>query len=142
MAAGGVLVITTAVRERLAQLLGEQLSEPIPAVLPYGVTGPFQPPAVVIGMPDVEFGEWGCTDKSVLGMAVVVRDHPDGPVETQRELDELWPRVAQALKAIFQGDPTLGGLVTHAELRTAEYGSLLVQGRTFPAQQLTTHIYT
>lgn len=136
-------MITTATRERLAQLLGEQLGEPAPAtVLPYGVTGAFQPPVIVLGQPDVEFGDWGCTDKNTLGVAVVVRDDPTGPVATQKALDRLWPQVAAALKAVFAADPTLGGQVTHSELKTAEYGTFVVQAKSFPAQNLTINLYT
>ena len=58
-------------------------------VMPFGVTGPFQPPALVFGQPDVEFGDWGCAHKITIGLAVVVRHHPEGPEATIRDLDLL-----------------------------------------------------
>jgi hypothetical protein len=48
---GGVRVITPEIREQLAALLVVELGPGTP-VLPYGVFGPFDPPAVVIGEPD------------------------------------------------------------------------------------------
>ena len=133
--------MTAAVRDRLAQLLGEQLGESPARIYPHGIAGVLELPAIVFGQPDVEFGEWGCTDKNVLGIAVVVRDEPTGPIDTIRALDDLWPQVAGALKRVCT-DPTLGGLVDHADLATADFGSFTVAGRTFPAQNITINIYT
>ena len=133
--------MTAAVRDRLAQLLGEQLGESPARIYPHGIAGVLELPAIVFGQPDVEFGEWGCTDKNVMGVAVVVRDEPTGPTDTIRALDELWPQVAAALKRVVS-DPTLGGVVDHAELAAAEFGSFAVAGRTFAAQNITINIYT
>ena len=135
-------MITAQVRQALADGLADELAGVAVAVLPYGVTGPFQPPCVVLGQPDTEFGDFLCVDKNTLGLAVVVRDHPQGPAATQQELEGLWPQVAAAVKRLLQADNTLGGLVVDARLMSAEFGDLVVQGQPFPAQQLTLEIYT
>lgn len=133
--------MTPEVRAALAAAIAGQLPAGLATVLPYGVVGPFQPPCVVIGQPDVEFGEWSCTDKATVGLAVVVRDHPEGPAATQQSLETLWPRVAAAVKAVFHADQTLGGLVTTAQLVRADFGDFMVQGTPYPAQNLTVEIY-
>lgn len=133
--------MTPEVRLALAAALVAQLPDGLATVLPYGVVGPFQPPCLVIGQPDVEFGDWSCTDRVTVGLAVVVRDHPEGPAATQRSLETLWPQVAAALKAAFHADETLGGLVTTAQLVRADFGDFVVQGSPYPAQNLTIEIY-
>jgi len=133
--------VSTTVREALASALAGELPAGVASVLPYGVVGPFQPPVVVLGQPDVEFGAWGCEDKHTYGAAVVVRDHPDGPAATQQQLEGLWPQVAAAFRAAFRADQTLGGVVTDAQLTSATFGDFMVQGTPYPAQQLTIEIY-
>lgn len=134
-------MMTPALRDYLAQELGKRVGHLV-SVLPRGVVGPFSPPVLVFGQPDVEFRSWGCEDLVTLGMAVVVRHHPDGPAETQRELEDLWPQVAAEVKGLLHDDPRLGGHVTTAELKSAEFGDFEVQGQTYPAQQLTIEIFT
>lgn len=110
-------------------------------VLPFGVTGQFQPPALVLGQPDVEFGSWGCVHKVTIGLAVVVRHHPEGPEATIRDLDRVWPQVATQILDLIRTDPTLGGFVTNTELTTAVYGDFIVAGTAYPAQNLTLETY-
>lgn len=133
-------MITAAAREYLADQLRPVLGADA-VILPYGVAGPFQPPAVVFGQPDVEFDEWGASHKVLFGMAVVVRQHPEGPSATQRELEGLWPRVARALLDITREDRTLGGHVDHAAVKQSQFGDLLVQGTPFPAQNIILEIF-
>ena len=128
-------------REALAAALRTAVPYGRAEVLPYGVVGPFQPPVVVIGQPDVEFTEWGCTDKVTIGLAVVVRDHPEGAAATQQELETLWPQIADAVKSVFHADETLGGLVTTARLVRADFGDFMVHGTPYPCQNLTCEIY-
>lgn len=134
-------MMSPAVRVALADAVRWQLPAGVATVLPYGVVGPFQPPCVVLGQPDVEFGDWLCTDKVTVGLAVVVRDHPEGPAATQQSLETLWPQVAAAVKAALHSDQTLGGLVTTAQLVRADFGDFMVQGTPYPAQNLTIEIY-
>ena len=134
--------MTPAVRQALAAAIAAQLPTPAPAsMLPYGVVGPFQPPVMVLGQPDVEFGAWGCTDKVTIGLAVVVRDSPEGAAATQQQLEGLWPVVAAAVKAAFAADETLGGLVAEAHLVGATFGDFMVQGTPLPAHNLTIEIH-
>ncbi|MDO5534371.1 MAG: hypothetical protein Q4F65_06950 [Propionibacteriaceae bacterium] len=133
-------MMTPALRDHLAQELRVRVGHLV-EVLPHGVDGSFAPPVLVIGQPDVEFRAWGCEDLVTIGLAVVVRHHPDGPAATQRALEELWPQVAAQVKSLCHEDPSLGGLVTLAELKTAEFGDFTVQGQSFPAQQIALNVF-
>lgn len=132
-----------AVREQLADLLRDALPDDVDAeVLPYGVVGQFDPPCIVFGQPDVEFNdEAPCIDKSTVGVAVVVRWEPDGSAATQIALEELWPRVAGALRHLTRTNPTLDGMVAESRLVSASYGEFAITGTEYPAQLLTLEIY-
>ena len=134
-------MITPEIREQLAALLVVELGPGTP-VLPYGVFGPFDPPAVVIGEPDTDFDAWSCTDTATLGLAVVVRHEPAGARDTARALGELWPTVAAAVRRLITADDTLGGLVTSTVLKSATFGDFVVAGQPYPAQLLTLEIHS
>lgn len=137
-------MITAAARLALADQLESELAGQgvdVP-VLPYGVLGAWQPPAVVLGMPDVTFDAWACVDQVVLGVAVVVRHEPEGPAATAQRLEELWPAAAAALRAVIATDATLGGAVVETVLKEAAFGDFIVAGQSFPAYLLTLEIHS
>lgn len=137
MAAGGIRMIPTGAR----LYLRDQITVPGLTVLPFGVSGPFDPPALVIGQPDVTFAEWGCTNRVTIGLAVVARHHPEGAEATIRDLDTLWVTVAWRLLDVIRTDPTLGGFVTDTTLKSAQFGDFVVAGSEYPCQNLTIETY-
>lgn len=128
---------TPELRDALGELLEGLVGDDLLTVLPRGPRGPFQPPVAVMGMPDVEWGDYLCTDLVRLDVTVVVRDHPDGPAASIAELEGLWPQVAGRLRAHIDRDPTLGGLVTSVRMARADFGDYAVQGKAYAAQNIT-----
>ena len=134
-------MITPQIRTQIAAQIGSRLAGVDCQVLAFGVTGPFQPPCAVLGQPDVDYDVQPCVAKVTIGLAVVVRHHPQGPEATQRDLETLWPQVAAAVRDLEHTDPTLGGQINDFHLTRAEFGSFDAQGNSFPAQNLVLEIH-
>lgn len=136
------MIDIAAVRAWLTDTLTSGLPDAV-TVLPRGVDGPFTPPAVLLGQPDVDFDAGQLvarTDRVLWPVAVVVRQAPDGPAATQAELEDLWPVVAGVLRNALDADPDMGGLCSAAWVASSSFGSLQVQGAAFPAQEITVEI--
>ena len=135
-----MVAVRAHIASELTSRLGVLLADP-PDVLPRGVDGPFDPPVVVLGQPDVEFDVEPCLDKWTLSVAVVVRVDPSGMTATQTQLEELWPAVATAVREMCSDDQSLGGLVASARALSADFGDFKVGSQTFPAQAIQLEIY-
>ena len=136
-------MMTPDVREKIAAEIDDRLDEALGVtVCPWLVEGTAELPAVILGLPDVEFSDWGCSDRVTLGIAVVIAWNTSGPWATARELEELWPVVAEAVRSMTLENPDLDGLVSDCRLVQGVAGDFSVQGVQCPAQLLTLEIDT
>lgn len=123
--------------------LAEAITAAVPGdvtVYPRGVDGTFTAPAVVIGQPSIEFEVQPCIDRWTLPVAVAVDRTGIDETATQQQLEDAWPAVASALAVwVDTGEWPAG--VTHAAMTRADFGQLMVQGQSFPAQEIQLEIY-
>lgn len=127
-----------AVRTALGDWLDQHRPDTVERVYRRAVDGAFQAPAVVIGQPTVE--EWmaqPCGISRWSWPVHVVTDRPGGDEEaTQTQLETSWTQVAGVLEQLLDANPYLGG-AQQAWLTRADFGSLLVQGQSYPAYEIT-----
>lgn len=100
------------------------------------IDGAFQAPAVLIGQPAIEEADvQPCgIDRWSLPVHVVVA-RPGGDEErTQRQLEDVWTAVLNFLREAVDGLPG------SARVMRAEFGSLMVAGQSYPAQEITIEI--
>ena len=104
-------------------------------VFPAAPDGTLPAQFVVIGMPS-----WRPPDAALCmatvdwpGMVCVARPGTSDTV-TALALEGLWPQVLEVLDQAVEADPSLGGVCTYASLENAEFTTVTIQGRDFPAQ--------
>lgn len=141
MAGGGVRmsIDMAAVRASLAEAITDAVLDDV-TVYPRGVDGTFTAPAVVIGQPSIEFEVQPCIDRWTVPVAVAVDRTGIDETATQQQLENTWPAVASALAVWVDAGEWPAG-VTHAAMTRADFGQLLVQGQSFPAQEIQLEIY-
>lgn len=110
-------------------------------VHPRGIDGVFQPPAAVLGQPDVEYGVQPCgICRYELPVAVVVGRPGFDDTATLAELERHWQAVVAALQGLI-GEGVLDVLgVVDATVTRSDAGSFLVQGQSYPAYAITVEI--
>jgi hypothetical protein len=100
------------------------------------IDGTFQAPAVVIGQPAIEeVDAQPCgIDRWSLPVHVVVSRPGGSEEQTQKQLEDVWTAVLGVLRG------AVGGLPGQARVTRAEFGSLMVAGQAYPAQEITIEI--
>uniref|UniRef100_UPI0025F47421 hypothetical protein n=1 Tax=uncultured Aeromicrobium sp. TaxID=337820 RepID=UPI0025F47421 len=102
---------------------------------PETLTGPV---SVFVGQPRVpEFDAQPCMDRVEWPIAVVVEPGAAGNyLNAQRQLEALWPEIAEAYRAASEQDQSLSGLVAEWHVTRAEFGDFTIAGTSYPAQSI------
>lgn len=127
-------------RDALAEVVQRELLGLPVTVYPRGTSSVIRLPAVAIGMPTWEADVQPCMDRATYPITVAVdRNGSDTSVVTV--LEDLWPRVAAALRDAMAADQTLFGTCKAANVTRAEPTALTVQDRELPAVTVTAELY-
>lgn len=104
----------------------------IERVYPRAVDGSIELPAVVIGLPEVEFDVAPCqTDTATIPVAVAVRRMGANEEAVQQQLEDLWVAVATAIRGSLETGPLSN--VGEGQCTRAVMGSLDIAGQSWPA---------
>lgn len=107
---------------------------------PAAVSELFAVPAVIVGIPEVEFDVEACTDLVRLPVGVVVARDGTNDAASQTSVEALMRAVSDRLRASVQSG-RLYDLCSVASLARADFELIGVQGATYPAFTLQLDLY-